>query len=83
MVANSPSSRCRERLPQSLPGIGRAGVEGLGNGSDVQHIRRPPFWLSCFCFWKAAQRRRPGAAMASATMTAVSSFRHSTGTTLV
>ena len=38
-----PVLQMQGELPQSLPGIGRAGVKGLGNGSDVQHIRRPPF----------------------------------------
>ena len=51
-----PVLQMQGELPQSLPGIGRAGVEGLGNGSDIQHIRRPPFGYA------SASGKRPSAA---------------------
>ena len=59
---------------QRLLLVHRSGVEGLGDTRKFQHLSVPPFLISAFRFWKAAHCLRVGAAMASATRMAVSSF---------
>ena len=77
MVTKSPVSRRRATPLQRLLLVDGAGVEGLGDAASSSSMSALPSFPPVpprFRVWKAAHCFRAGAAMASATMMAVTSF---------
>ena len=74
-----PGGQVEGNPVQRLLLIDGAGVEGLGNIVQLQH-GVPSFLRASFCRWRAISFRPWGMAMATATMRADTSLKHSVGT---